>query len=90
MSVCTTTGLSKEQQERWSHLYRHLVEDIEIPDVSSTDESQIQALDAELSSLIKRLAMQKQRVGNHLLSTSRASYSADSEKMLSSKRLAQV
>ena len=55
MSVCTTTGLSKEQQERWSHLYRHLVEDIEIPDISSIDDAQIQALDSELSSLIKKI-----------------------------------
>ena len=72
MSVCTTTGLSKEQQERWSHLYRHLVEDIEIPDVSSTDESQIQALDAELSSLIKKIgdakAKSRESLTKHLKS----------------------
>ena len=55
MSVCTTTGLSKEQQERWSHLYKHLIEDIEVPDVSSIGDKQIQALDVELSSLIKKI-----------------------------------
>ena len=55
MSVCTTTGLSKEQQERWSYLYRHLVENVDVPDISSIQETQIQALDAELSSLIKKI-----------------------------------
>ena len=55
MSVCTTTGLSKEQQERWSFLYKHLVEGIEIPDLSSIEETQIQTLDSELSILIKKI-----------------------------------
>ena len=90
MSVCTTTGLSKEQQERWSHLYRHLVEDIEVPDVSSINETHIQSLDAELSSLIKKIGDAKAKVENHLQSTLRASYSVDSARMLSSKRLAQL
>ena len=72
MSVCTTTGLSKEQQERWSHLYRHLIEDIEVPDVSSIDETQIQSLDAELSSLIKKIgdakAKSRESLTKHLKS----------------------
>ena len=37
MSVCTTTGLSKDQQERWPHLYKHLIEEIEIPDLANID-----------------------------------------------------
>ena len=72
MSVCTTTGLSKEQQERWSHLYKHLIEDIEVPDVSSIGDKQIQALDVELSSLIKKIgdakAKSRESLTKHLKS----------------------
>ena len=72
MSVCTTTGLSKEQQERWSYLYRHLIEDIEVPDVSSLKETQIHALDNELSALIKKIgdakAKSRESLTKHLKS----------------------
>ena len=72
MSVCTTTGLSKEQQERWSFLYRHLVEDIEVPDLVSIDETQIQTLDTELSVLIKKIgdakAKSRESLTKHLKS----------------------
>lgn len=72
MSVCATTGLSKEQQERWSFLYRHLIEDIEVPDVMSIDETQIQTLDVELSVLIKKIgdakAKSRESLTKHLQS----------------------
>ena len=55
MSVCNTTGLSSEQQERWPYLYRHLIEDIEVPDLSSIELIQIETLDEELSALIKKI-----------------------------------
>ncbi|MGA0331801.1 MAG: hypothetical protein ACO3MI_05495 [Candidatus Poseidoniaceae archaeon] len=55
MSVCNTTGLSLEQQERWPYLYRHLIEDIEVPDLSSIELTQIETLDNELSDLIKKI-----------------------------------
>lgn len=55
MMVCTKTGLSQEQQERWSYLYHHLTEDLEVPDLSTMNEKSINKLDAELGNLLKRI-----------------------------------
>ena len=55
MSVCSITGLSQEQQERWSYLYKHLIEEIEIPDMSAIDSQQIETLDGEISKILKRI-----------------------------------
>ena len=90
MSVCNTTGLSSEQQERWPYLYRHLTEDIEVPDLSSIELTQIKTLDEELSALIKKLVTLKQRVENHLQSTSKDYYSVVLGKMQSLKPLARL
>jgi DNA polymerase sigma len=70
VSVCTTTGLSKEQQERWPYLYKHLVEDIDVSDLTTIGEGQIQKLDSELSKVIKKIgdakARSRQSLTNHL------------------------
>ena len=55
MTVCTKTGLSQEQQKRWSYLYHHLTEDLEIPDLSTMEEKSITKLDAELGTILKRI-----------------------------------
>ena len=55
MTVCTKTGLSQEQQKRWSYLYHHLTEDLEIPDLSTMDEKSISKLGAELGTILKRI-----------------------------------
>lgn len=72
MSVCTTTGLSKEQQERWPYLYKHLVEDIDISDLTTINEVQIENLDSELSNVIKKIgdakARSRESLTNHLTS----------------------
>lgn len=61
MSVCTTTGLSQEQQDRWPHLYKHLVEEIVIPDLTTIEESYIQKLDSDLKNVIKKIGDAKAR-----------------------------
>ncbi len=61
MSVCTTTGLSQEQQERWPHLYKHLVEEIVIPDLTTLEDSYIQTLDSDLKDVIKKIGDAKAR-----------------------------
>ena len=53
--VCSKTGLTVEQQERWSYLYQHLTEDLEVPDLSAIDDKNINKLDAELANLLKRI-----------------------------------
>ena len=72
MSVCTTTGLTQEQQKRWPHLYKHLVEEIEIPDLTSVDDSLVERLDAQLSKVIKKIgdakARSRESLTNHLTS----------------------
>ena len=72
MSVCTTTGLSKEQQDRWPYLYRHLIEDIEVPDLSMIEKTQIERLDDELAALIKKIgdakAKSRESLTKHLKS----------------------
>ena len=72
MSVCTTTGLSKEQQERWPYLYKHLVEDIAVSDLTTIGEDQIEKLDSELSKVIKKIgdakARSRESLTNHLTS----------------------
>ena len=55
MMFCTKTGLSQEQQERWSYLYHHLTEDLEVPDLSAMDEKSINRLNAELDTILKRI-----------------------------------
>ncbi|MED5291724.1 MAG: nucleotidyltransferase domain-containing protein, partial [Candidatus Thermoplasmatota archaeon] len=55
MMFCTKTGLSQEQQERWSYLYHHLTEDLEVPDLSTRDDKSINKLDAELGTILKRI-----------------------------------
>ena len=55
MSVCKTTGLSQEQQDRWPHLYNYLVEEIVIPDLTTIEESYIQKLDSDLKNVIKKI-----------------------------------
>ena len=52
MSVCSTTGLSQTQQERWPYLYKHLIEDIDVPDLSSITEAYISSLDGDLKKVI--------------------------------------
>ena len=61
MSVCKTTGLSQEQQDRWPHLYKHLVEEIVIPDLTTIEESYIQKLDSDLKNVIKKIGDAKAR-----------------------------
>ncbi|MAR46180.1 MAG: hypothetical protein CMA41_00030 [Euryarchaeota archaeon] len=61
MSVCTTTGLSQEQQDQWPHLYKHLVEEIVIPDLTTIEESYIQKLDSDLKNVIKKIGDAKAR-----------------------------
>jgi len=61
MSVCSKTGLSKQQQERWPYLYRHLLEEIDIPDFNSVRENDIQKLDSDLKKLIKRIGDAKSK-----------------------------
>jgi len=72
MSVCTTTGLTQEQQKRWPHLYKHLVEEIEIPDLTAVDDSLVERLDTQLSKAIKKIGDAKARsrdsLTNHLTS----------------------
>ena len=72
MSVCRTTGLSQEQQKRWPHLYRHLVEDIDVPDLTSIDEEYLKTLDSELKKVIKKIgdakAKSRESLTNHLTS----------------------
>jgi len=55
MSVCTTTGLSKDQQERWPHLYKHLIEEIEIPDLANIDKNTMDKLDSDFDKLFKKI-----------------------------------
>ena len=55
MSVCTTTGLTQDQQQRWSYLFKHLVEEIEIPDLTSIEPQQLKALDGEISKILKKI-----------------------------------
>ena len=55
MSVCTTTGLTQDQQQRWYYLYKHLVEEIEIPDLTSIEPQQLKALDGEISKVLKKI-----------------------------------
>tara|TARA_Y100000766_G_scaffold248025_1_gene229591 strand:- start:6407 stop:8524 length:2118 start_codon:yes stop_codon:yes gene_type:complete len=66
MSVCTTTGLTQEQQKRWPHLYKHLVEEIEIPDLTAVDDSLVERLDTQLSKAIKKIGDAKARSRNSL------------------------
>ena len=70
MSVCTTTGLTQEQQKRWPHLYKHLVEEREIPDLTSVDDSLVERLDTQLSKVIKKIgdakARSRESLTNHL------------------------
>ena len=61
MSVCATTGLSKDQQDRWPYLYKHLLEDIEIPDLDSIDENYLQKLESDLNNVIKRIGDAKSK-----------------------------
>ena len=61
MSVCKTTGLSQEQQDRWPHLYNYLVEEIVIPDLTTIEESYIQKLDSDLKNVIKKIGDAKAR-----------------------------
>ena len=61
MSVCSKTGLSKQQQERWPYLYRHLLEEIDIPDFHSVRENDIEKLDSDLKKLIKRIGDAKSK-----------------------------
>ena len=72
MSVCTTTGLTQEQQKRWPHLYKHLIEEREIPDLTTVDDSLVEKLDAQLSKVIKKIGDAKARsrdsLTNHLTS----------------------
>ena len=60
--VCSKTGLTAEQQERWSYLYHHLTEDLEIPDLSEIDDKKINKLDTELASLLKRIGDAKAKL----------------------------
>ena len=55
MSVCTTTGLSKDQQERWSYLYKHLIEEIEIPDLANIDKDIMDKLDSDFNKMFKKI-----------------------------------
>ena len=72
MSVCTTTGLTQEQQKRWPHLYKHLIEEREIPDLTTVDDSLVEKLDAQLSKVIKKIgdakARSRESLTNHLTS----------------------
>ncbi len=55
MSVCNITGLTQDQQQQWSYLYKHLVEEIEIPDLTSIKDQQVQALDGEINKILKKI-----------------------------------
>ncbi len=55
MSVCTKTGLSKDQQERWSYLYSYMDGEIDAPDLSSLENQYIEQLDAELITLLNQV-----------------------------------
>ena len=72
MSVCSTTGLSQAQQERWPYLYKHLIEDIDVPDLSSITEAYISSLDGDLKKVIKKIgdakAKSRESLTNHLTS----------------------
>ena len=72
MSVCSTTGLSQTQQERWPYLYKHLIEDIDVPDLSSITEAYISSLDGDLKKVIKKIgdakAKSRESLTNHLTS----------------------
>ena len=55
MTVCKTTGLTVEQQNRWPFLYSHLSTDIEIPSLTNVDEQFIIEMDKEISKILKKV-----------------------------------